>query len=102
MSPDNSSGGNFDDLLEAAAKQGRTELVRSARELVARHSTFEGLSDAKRRKAMLGIVAQADSPAGSLFDSASQWQGWLAGAPEAGPFAPLCAFLEELARARGG
>ena len=98
VSPDNSSGGNFDDLLEAAAKQGRMELVRNARELVARQSPFEGLSDAKLRKAMLGIVAQADTPAGSLFDSASKWTGWLAGGPHAGPFAPLCAFLEELTR----
>jgi hypothetical protein len=98
VSPDNASTGNFDDLLEAAAGAGRPGLVRRARTLVESDDSFESLIDAHRRKAVLGIVGQVDSPAGALFDSARAWPGWLAGAPHDGPFAPLCAFLEALAR----
>lgn len=100
VSPDNASPGNFDDLLEATAVAGRPGLVRSARALIEQNAAFEPLSPAHRRKATLGIVGQVDSPAGALFDSARAWPGWLAGAPNAGPFAPLCAFLEELTRER--
>lgn len=102
VSPDNASPGNFDDLLEAAAAAGRPDLARSARTLIEQDMAFEPLSLAHRRKATLGIVGQVDSPAGALFDSVRAWPGWLAGAPEAGPFAPLCAFLEELAGTRDG
>lgn len=100
VSPDNASVGNFDDLLEQAARAGRPESLQSARELVAGDRGFETQGEARRRKAVLGIVGQADVPAGSLFDSATKWPGWIAGAPHAGPFAPLCAFLSELVRDR--
>lgn len=98
VSPDNSSPGNFDNLLEKAAEGGRSQLLANARGLVDAESSFEALNGGDRRKAMLGIVGQVDSPAGALFDSARAWQGWVAGAPHGGPFAPLCTFLEHLAR----
>lgn len=98
VSPDNSSPGNFDDLLEAAAAGERSPLLAKARSLVEAEAPFGALSGGDRRKAVLGIVGQADIPAGSLFDSARAWTGWLAQAPHAGPFAPLCAFLEDLGR----
>jgi hypothetical protein len=98
VSPDNASKGNFDDLLEATAEAGRPALVESARALVRGDTAFEPLSAAHRRKATLGVVGQVDSPAGALFDSARAWSGWIAGAPHTGPFAPLCGFLQELAR----
>lgn len=102
VSPDNVEPGNFDDLLEKAAEAGRSGLVRSARTLIAQDGAFEASSSAHRRKAMLGIVGQVESPAGALFDSLRAWPGWLAGAPQAGPFARLCGFLEELVPPRGG